>query len=75
MEIFLTLWESARRSCRGGSGTVAGIFAAYLFSSQEFKARDIFKNPVLAKNLRRFAKKGKNEIYLGETAKVFTDFM
>ena len=43
--------------------------------SGNFKENDTIKYPALAKTLRRIQKKGRNEFYKGETAKILVDYL
>ena len=43
------------------------------FFGKEFQAGDTIKQPALANTLERIAKKGKNEFYKGETAKILVN--
>lgn len=43
--------------------------------SGNFKENDTIKYPSLAKTLRRIQKKGRNEFYKGETAKILVDYL
>ncbi len=43
--------------------------------SGTFKENDTIKYPALAKTLRRIQKKGRNEFYKGETAKILVDYL
>ncbi|WP_138754057.1 gamma-glutamyltransferase [Paenibacillus sinopodophylli] len=47
----------------------------YLPSGQPMKIGERFKQPALAKTLRRLAERGRDEFYKGETAKEITDFL
>ncbi|WP_289661343.1 gamma-glutamyltransferase [Flavobacterium panacagri] len=43
--------------------------------SGTFKENDTIKYPALAKTLKRIQKKGRNEFYKGETAKILVDYL
>lgn len=43
--------------------------------SGSFKEKDTIKYPALAKTLRRIQKKGRNEFYKGETAKILVEYL
>lgn len=43
--------------------------------SGNFKEKDTIKYPALAKTLRRIQKKGRNEFYKGETAKILVEYL
>ncbi|TDX12726.1 gamma-glutamyltransferase [Flavobacterium sp. S87F.05.LMB.W.Kidney.N] len=43
--------------------------------SGNFKENDTIKYPALAKTLKRIQKKGRNEFYKGETAKILVDYL
>ncbi|MCH6233531.1 gamma-glutamyltransferase [Cognataquiflexum rubidum] len=45
------------------------------FFAREFKTNDTIKYPILAETLKRIAKNGKDEFYLGETAQKLVDFI
>jgi gamma-glutamyltranspeptidase/glutathione hydrolase len=44
-------------------------------ASKTYKENDTIKYPALAKTLRRIQKKGRNEFYKGETAKILVDYL
>ncbi|HEU0126766.1 MAG TPA: gamma-glutamyltransferase, partial [Flavobacterium sp.] len=44
-------------------------------ASKAYKENDTIKYPALAKTLRRIQKKGRNEFYKGETAKILVDYL
>nr|WP_294788884.1 gamma-glutamyltransferase [uncultured Flavobacterium sp.] len=44
-------------------------------ASKVYKENDTIKYPALAKTLRRIQKKGRNEFYKGETAKILVDYL
>jgi len=67
--------KKQEKSLKDYHESIAKINGETSLLSGNFKENDTIKYPALAKTLRRIQKKGRNEFYKGETAKILVDYL
>jgi len=67
--------KKQEKSLKDYHESIAKINGETSLLSGNFKENDTIKYPALAKTLKRIQKKGRNEFYKGETAKILVDYL
>lgn len=70
-EVISYYWRRSRKTFE----TYPGFLETYFPNGEGPKHGDIFRNPMLAKTLRKIAAGGRDEFYKGDTAHTISDFM